>query len=103
MLDFGSGSRGRSIVGALCPFARLVPGAGGDVIGDRLCPDPVWETAFFRCPRARCLRRPLPLEAPMVTPPRPPAPASRLSPHLDAINLHAAGIAVGATEHYVAV
>src|SRR6266446_7996279 len=31
--------------GALCPFVRLVPGARGDISGDRLCPDPVWKSA----------------------------------------------------------
>ena len=39
----------------------------------------------------------------MATRPRSPSPAARLSPQLDAVNLHAAGIDVGATEHYVAV
>jgi transposase len=39
----------------------------------------------------------------MVTSSRSPAPAVRLTPQLDAVNFHAAGIDVGATEHYVAV
>src|SRR5688572_28302094 len=36
----------RYVIGASCPFERLVPGARDPIIGDRPRPDPVWETAF---------------------------------------------------------
>jgi hypothetical protein len=42
----------RKLTGALCPLKRLVPGARDLIIGDRLRPDPVWETAPLCCSRA---------------------------------------------------
>src|SRR6266849_4891996 len=41
-----------------CPYVRLVPGACDHLTGDRLCPDPVWETAVTSLlPRLRPLDR----------------------------------------------
>jgi hypothetical protein len=41
------GRRDRPRIGAVCPFVRLVSGVGDHITGDRLRPDPVWETASF--------------------------------------------------------
>jgi hypothetical protein len=85
---------------------RLVPGARGDTSGDRLCPDPVWK---------RTLTPPLPPPlllsvSPVMTEatmarrkPQHPRSQSALPPQLAAVNLHAAGIDVGAETHGVAV
>src|SRR5438132_9185625 len=42
----GAAGRGdRLVIGALCPYVRLVPGVCDYITGDRHRPDPVWETA----------------------------------------------------------
>src|SRR5919201_847437 len=85
---------------------RLVPGARGDTSGDRRCPDPVWKSTS-----TPPLPPPLPLsvflvlrEATMAGRKRQrPRSNSARPPQLPAVNLHAAGIDVGAETHYVAV
>src|SRR5438128_5006991 len=46
------GRRDRPRIGAVCPFVRLVSGGGDHITGDRLRPDPVWETACCFIPPA---------------------------------------------------
>ena len=77
----------------------------GDRVGDRLCPDPVEDSASILP-----LPRPLPLfpfpilEVAMAPRKRKnSAPAHALPPQLDTVNLHAAGVDVGAEEHWAAV
>src|SRR5215831_4255673 len=97
-----SGRKGRSLNGARCPFHSVVSEAGDDIIGDRLpvgC-DPVWKIAQRRpsapdmslthceedaMPRARAHPQP------------PGREAAPLPPELHRINLHAAGVDIGAT------
>src|ERR671910_2770784 len=84
---------------------RLVPGARGDTSGDRQSPDPVWKSTS-----TPPLPPPLPLsvspmimEATMAHRKKPQRRSqSALPPQLAAVNLHAAGIGVGAEAHDVA-
>ena len=85
---------------------RLVLGVCGDTSGDRRRPDPVWKrTAIPPLPR------PLPLAvSPVIVEVvmaqrllKPSRSKFALPPQLAAVNLHAAGIDVGATAHEVAV
>jgi|ERR671918_1595644 hypothetical protein len=85
---------------------RLVLGARGDTSGDRPWPDPVWQSTV-----TRPLPRPLslavsPVRVEVVMAQRKPKlvrSQSALPPQLAAVNLHAAGIDVGAEAHDVAV
>jgi hypothetical protein len=97
---------GRRANGAVCPCLRLGPGARGDIRGDRPGPDPVWKrpaTPPLPPPR-RCAVSP---GLPAVTMARRTLPQPRaktvLPPQRAAVNLHAAGIDVGAEAHEVAV
>lgn len=85
---------------------RLVPGVRGDTRGDRRRPDPVWKRAAT-APLPRPLSLPVPVvivEAAMAQRQRKaPRSQSSLPPQWAAVNLHAAGIDVGAEVHYVAV
>jgi hypothetical protein len=93
-------------MGAVCPLMRLVPGAHGDTSGDRHRPDPVWKS-----PSTPPLPRPLPLavspvmvEVVMAQRQQKQARSrSSLPPQRAAVNLHAAGIDIGADAHDVAV
>ena len=93
-------------MGALCPLMRWVLGARGDTSGDRRWPDPVWKSTV-RWPLPRPLSLALsPVIVEVVMAQRKPKlvrskPA--LPPQLAAVNLHAAGIDVGAEAHDVAV
>jgi transposase len=88
---------------------RLAPGARGDTRGDRLCPDPVWKRAAMpQFPRA--LPQPLSSgwgeEARARSKPKTARADTRrppLPPQLAAVNLHAAGLDIGAEAHDVAV
>ena len=97
---------GRRAQGAGCPLMRWVPGARGDISGDRQCPDPVGQRTATP-PRPPPLPRsvsPMRMEAtraPRKKPPRRAPPA--LPPHWAAVNLPAAGIDGGADAHAVAV
>ena len=53
----GAAGRGdRLVIGATCPYVRLVPGVCDYITGDRHRPDPVWETAGISpLPRPRPL------------------------------------------------
>jgi len=77
----------------------------GDRVGDRRCPDPVEERAFTPpLPRARPLVPCAIVEGALALRTRKnSAPAHALPPPLDTVTLHAAGVAVGATAHWVAV
>jgi hypothetical protein len=90
----------------MCPFMRLVPGACGDTSGDRPGPDPVGKSTS-----TPPLPPPLPLSvSPVMTEAtmahrqqQHPRSQSALPPQLAAVNLHAAGIDIGAEAHYEAV
>jgi hypothetical protein len=85
---------------------RLVLGARGDTSGDRHWPDPVWKSTL-----TRPLPRPLSLAVSHVIvevvmaqrKPKLVRSQSALPPQRAAVNLHAAGIDVGAEAHDVAV
>jgi hypothetical protein len=88
--------------GALCPVVRLVPGARGDIHGDRLAPDPVWQSASIpRLPRPLCSPHRASVEVIMA--PRKQQTTPALPPQLAAVNLPAAGLDIGAEAHFVAV
>jgi hypothetical protein len=90
----------------MCPLMRLVPGARGDTSGDRLCLDPVWKSTSTPplLPPLPWSVSPVMTEATMARrTPQHPRSQPALSPQLAAVNVHAAGIDVGAETHDAAV
>jgi len=111
MLSFKAAGRGdRQDFGASCPSVSMVPGASDHNTGDTRRRDPVWETASIPVAPAPAVPLDIPfpslVEAAM-TPHKDhfphPGPRPRRRRTLSVTNADAAGIDVGADEHWVAV
>jgi transposase len=104
-VQMAAGGRDRERIGALCPLVRVVPGACGDPTGDRE-PHliPFSSVLSSRRARARCSCDPRDSVETAMAPRKQQSARSTptLPPQLAAVHLYAAGIDMGAENHWVA-